>query len=106
MRAVNDQRVGLENIRLINLYDYENAARDFLSQPAFDYYSSGAQDEITLQRASGKLNGQAFVGSFRGALPLRLLQAPQYSLPHLLRGLAGESDGQDLLRAVHQTQQF
>ncbi len=34
---------------LINLFDYETASRGKLSQPAWDYYASGANDEITLR---------------------------------------------------------
>lgn len=34
---------------LINLFEYEQLAKSHLSQMAFDYYSSGAWDEITLQ---------------------------------------------------------
>ena len=37
------------NLSLINLFAYEQLAREHLSQMAFDYYSSGAWDEITLQ---------------------------------------------------------
>ncbi|MFM8006454.1 MAG: alpha-hydroxy-acid oxidizing protein, partial [Dolichospermum sp.] len=37
------------NLSAINLFAYEQLARDHLSQMAFDYYSSGAWDEITLQ---------------------------------------------------------
>ncbi|MBH8571512.1 alpha-hydroxy-acid oxidizing protein [Nostocaceae cyanobacterium CENA369] len=33
----------------INLFEYERLAKQHLSQMAFDYYSSGAWDEITLQ---------------------------------------------------------
>ena len=34
---------------LINIYDFEAAARDVMSQMAYDYYASGANDEITLR---------------------------------------------------------
>ena len=34
---------------LINLFDYETASRGKLSQSAWDYYASGANDEITLR---------------------------------------------------------
>ena len=33
---------------LINLFDFEAAARERLPQPAFDYYFHGAEDEVTL----------------------------------------------------------
>lgn len=33
----------------INLYDYEERARERLSRMAYDYYASGAHDEITLR---------------------------------------------------------
>jgi 4-hydroxymandelate oxidase len=33
----------------INLFEYEHHAKGHLSQMAFDYYSSGAWDEITLR---------------------------------------------------------
>jgi len=36
-------------MELINLYDFEAIARAKLSRMAFDYYSSGAHDEITLR---------------------------------------------------------
>lgn len=35
-------------MELINLFDYEEAARRRLDRMAFDYYASGAHDEITL----------------------------------------------------------
>lgn len=34
---------------LINIKDYESAAKEMLAQMAYDYYSSGAHDEITLR---------------------------------------------------------
>ena len=37
------------NLSPINLFAYEQMAKEHLSQMAFDYYSSGAWDEITLQ---------------------------------------------------------
>jgi 4-hydroxymandelate oxidase len=33
----------------INLFEYEKLAKEHLSQMTFDYYSSGAWDEITLR---------------------------------------------------------
>lgn len=36
-------------MRPINLYEYEAAARERMSRPAFDYYRSGANDELTLR---------------------------------------------------------
>ncbi len=33
----------------INLFEYEESAKKHLSQMAFDYYSSGAWDELTLR---------------------------------------------------------
>lgn len=36
-------------MRPINLYEYKSAAREAMSQPAFDYYRSGANDEVTLR---------------------------------------------------------
>lgn len=33
----------------INLFEYESLAKQYLSQMAFDYYSSGAVDELTLR---------------------------------------------------------
>ncbi|WP_413173325.1 alpha-hydroxy acid oxidase [Anabaena azotica] len=38
-----------ECVSPINLFEYEQLAKAHLSQMAFDYYSSGAWDEITLQ---------------------------------------------------------
>jgi len=35
---------------LLNLHDYEHAARQVLPSQAFGYYSSGADDEVTLRR--------------------------------------------------------
>ncbi len=35
--------------KLLNLQDYENAARDHLSQMIYDYIAGGANDEITLR---------------------------------------------------------
>lgn len=34
---------------LVNLFDYEAAARERLDQSAFDYYFHGANDEVTLR---------------------------------------------------------
>src|SRR3954466_9326722 len=34
---------------LINVYDFERAAEEFLPRMAWDYFASGAQDEITLR---------------------------------------------------------
>jgi 4-hydroxymandelate oxidase len=34
---------------LINVFDYEKTAREKLSREAYDYYASGAQDEVTLR---------------------------------------------------------
>jgi 4-hydroxymandelate oxidase len=36
--------------RPINISDYEAAARDVMSQMAYDYYAGGALDEVTLRR--------------------------------------------------------
>jgi 4-hydroxymandelate oxidase len=36
-------------MQLLNLFDYERAARDLLAREAWDYYSSGANDELTLR---------------------------------------------------------
>ncbi|AFZ22735.1 alpha-hydroxyacid dehydrogenase, FMN-dependent L-lactate dehydrogenase [Cylindrospermum stagnale PCC 7417] len=36
-------------IQPINLFEYEQLAKEHLSQMSFDYYSSGAGDEVTLQ---------------------------------------------------------
>lgn len=36
-------------MELINLYDYDTAAREKLPQMAYDYYAGGAHDEITLR---------------------------------------------------------
>ena len=33
---------------LLNVYDFEAAAREIMSPMAYDYYASGANDEITL----------------------------------------------------------
>jgi isopentenyl diphosphate isomerase/L-lactate dehydrogenase-like FMN-dependent dehydrogenase len=42
---------------LLNVFDYEELAREKLSQPFFDYIAGGADDEVTLRR-----NRQAFEG--------------------------------------------
>ena len=34
---------------LINVYDFEAAAKEAMSEMAYDYYASGANDEITLR---------------------------------------------------------
>jgi 4-hydroxymandelate oxidase len=34
----------------VNLSDFESLAKEKLTQMAYDYYSSGACDEITMQR--------------------------------------------------------
>jgi len=36
-------------VDLVNVFDYETAARDRLSHDAFDYYFHGANDEVTLR---------------------------------------------------------
>ncbi len=36
-------------MRLVNISDFENLAKEKLTQMAYDYYSSGANDEITLR---------------------------------------------------------
>jgi len=36
-------------VDLVNLFDYETAARDRLDRNAFDYYFHGANDEVTLR---------------------------------------------------------
>ena len=36
-------------MQLVNISDYENLAKEKLTQMAYDYYSSGANDEITLR---------------------------------------------------------
>lgn len=36
---------------LLNLFDFELAAKDFLSTPAYDYYAGGAADEKTLKES-------------------------------------------------------
>ena len=36
-------------MQLINISDFEKLAKEKLSQMAYDYYSSGANDEITLR---------------------------------------------------------
>jgi len=35
---------------LVNVFDYEQLAREKLSEPAFDYIAGGADDEVTLRR--------------------------------------------------------
>ena len=39
----------MNNRELVNVFDYEAAAQKSLPKMAFDYYSSGANDEITLK---------------------------------------------------------
>ncbi|HNJ40620.1 MAG TPA: alpha-hydroxy-acid oxidizing protein, partial [Acidobacteriota bacterium] len=36
-------------MNLINVFDFEKLAQEKLFQMAFDYYASGAHDEITLR---------------------------------------------------------
>ena len=38
-----------EQIEAINLFELETKARELLPQAAYDYYASGANDEITLR---------------------------------------------------------
>ena len=44
----NRQKVS-EQIEAINLFELETKARELLPQTAYDYYASGANDEITLR---------------------------------------------------------
>ena len=37
-------------VPLVNVFDYEELARQKLSRPSFDYVAGGADDEVTLQR--------------------------------------------------------
>jgi len=37
-------------VPLVNVFDYEDLARQKLTQPFFDYIAGGADDEITLRR--------------------------------------------------------
>jgi len=39
----------MSSLSAINLWEYEQLAKEHLSQMAFDYYSSGAWDEVTLR---------------------------------------------------------
>ena len=39
----------MNSLSAINLFGYEQLAKEHLSQMAFDYYSSGAWDEVTLR---------------------------------------------------------
>jgi len=39
----------MNSLSAINLFGYEQLAKEHLSQMAFDYYSSGARDEVTLR---------------------------------------------------------
>lgn len=34
---------------MINIYDFEGVARKVMTKEAWDYYSSGADDEVTLR---------------------------------------------------------
>lgn len=43
---VRGRKMGMETV---NLFDFETLAREKLPQMAYDYYTSGAQDEITLR---------------------------------------------------------
>src|SRR6202022_2429510 len=48
MTMANQQKVS-EQIEAINLFELEMKARELLPQTAYDYYASGANDEITLR---------------------------------------------------------
>lgn len=39
----------MDKRNLVSLFDYENAAKEILPKVAYDYYASGANDEITLR---------------------------------------------------------
>lgn len=44
-RAEHEKNVG----RAVNLFDFEDRAQEIITQMAFDYYASGANDEISLR---------------------------------------------------------
>jgi 4-hydroxymandelate oxidase len=44
-----ERQNGSEQIEAINLFELETKARELLPQTAYDYYASGANDEITLR---------------------------------------------------------
>ncbi len=73
---------------LINVYDFESAARKRLPQMAFDYYASGAHDEITLRENHDaydriKLRYRVLRDISRRDLSVRLLDQP-LSMPLLV----------------------
>ncbi|MBV8376746.1 MAG: hypothetical protein JO279_07045 [Verrucomicrobia bacterium] len=43
-----------EAIQALNLEELESLARELLPQMAYDYYASGADDEITLREKTAK----------------------------------------------------
>ena len=61
-----------ERIDAINLWELETRARELLPQMAYDYYASGANDEITL-RESGMELTQLALRRFYAFLSYRVL---------------------------------
>jgi L-lactate dehydrogenase (cytochrome) len=39
----------LTQLDMLNVYDFEGIARKTMAKEAWDYYSSGADDEVTLR---------------------------------------------------------
>ncbi|MBW4557559.1 MAG: alpha-hydroxy-acid oxidizing protein [Trichormus sp. ATA11-4-KO1] len=83
----------------INLFEYEQLAKKHLSQMAFDYYSSGAGDEITLRDNRTaferiKLRPRILVDVSDRYLSTSILGQP---LPLVIKGILR---GDDAVRAV------
>lgn len=75
-------------MRLINLHDYETAAGERLERMTYDYYASGAMDEITLRENEAaydriRLRYRVFRDVSRRSLATRVLGQP-ISMPVLV----------------------
>jgi 4-hydroxymandelate oxidase len=95
---------------LLNLYEFEKAAREKLPTTAFDYYAGGAGDEITLndnQRAYDriKLKPRALVNVAQRSLRTRVLNQeiamPVLVAPMAFQGMAHEDGELATARAAH-----
>jgi 4-hydroxymandelate oxidase len=66
-------RTGPELARLVNLRDFEAAARERLDPVYYDYFASGAQDELTVAANELAFRRRALIPRIlRGAGPVRL----------------------------------
>ena len=52
-----ERNMAVDKRELVNVFDYESAARAILPKMAYDYYRSGANDEITLRENHSAYEG-------------------------------------------------